>query len=299
MVPGLVSGGGPSLENEDLRPSAIFDAPSLYARAWYAARNSEELAGLPSGDAGACAAMKILCSLLGRNGRLPWDPRRLLFCWDGEERKTRKPRTPKPPEYHADQAYFRDLIAYLFQGAAQFIAPGEADDAVATAAFRESRVGADTVVVSGDKDLQQLRRGTIHYYCLNRRGELSSDSICELWHVARPSEVAVALAVIGDPGDGIPGVRNWGPKKFAGLRARFPVAIGMEELVEGMAAQLPDGTQDDFVSSLEVTLLRPDVPGVPLPASYRMVSMEAFDRVEGLRRVRRDWAYLIGREAGS
>ena len=206
MVPGLGQGSGPERVT-----SAVFDGPSLYARAWYAARNSEELSDLHSGDGGACAALKIVCSLLGRGGRLPWEPGRLLFCWDGEKRKTEKPREPKPTEYDEDQAYFRDLLDYLLRGAAQVVAPAEADDAVATAAFREAREGRRVVVVSGDKDLHQLRRGLIHYYCLNRRDTLSSEIICDLWHVEHPTEVAVALAVIGDPSDGIHGVPRWVP----------------------------------------------------------------------------------------
>ena len=300
MVRRVDERGGSGGEGAPVVTSAVFDGPSLYARAWYAARNSEELSDLPSADGGACAALKIVCSLLGQRGRLPWEPDRLLFCWDGEKRKTEKPRTPKPTEYDEDQAYFRELLGYLLRGVAQVVAPGEADDAVATAAFREAREGRRVVVVSGDKDLHQLRRGSIHYYCLNRRDTLTSEVICDLWHVGHPAEVAVALAVIGDPGDGIHGVPGWGPKKFAAIRDKLPARLPLADLVEGVVQALPIDLQDAFLESLDVTMLRPDVPGIPCPAEYRVASMAAFDRVEGLRRVRSDWAHLVGREqAGS
>jgi len=51
---------------------------------------------------------------------------------------------------------------------------------------------------------------------------------------------------------------------------------------------------------LKVTMLQPDVPGIPYPTTYRIVSMDTFKRVEGISRVRNDWARLVGREqAGS
>lgn len=293
-------GRGPEAEEPAVSSAAIFDGPSLYARAWYAAPKSDDFGDLPSYEGGACVALKIICSLLGNGGRLPWEPERLLFCWDGEKRKTDKPRTPKPPEYAEDQAYFRDLLNYLFRGVTQVIAPAEADDAVATAAFREARAGARVIVVSGDKDLQQLRRGKIFYYCLNRRDVLSADIICNNWGVGSPAEVAVALAVIGDPGDGIRGVPRWGPKKFAALRARFPDQLPLGELVDGITDALPGDLQADFLESLQVTMLRPDVPDIPRPNEYRIASMQAFDKLTGLHRIRRDWAFLVGRElAGS
>ena len=212
---------------ESCRPvgaSAIFDGPSLFARAWYAAKDSEELEGLSHCDAAACVALKMLCSLLGEGSRLPLVPERLLFCWDGKERKSNKPRDPKPEGYEDDKQYFQELIKYLVRGSAQVVAQAEADDAVATAAFRDVAEGGRTVVVSGDKDLQQLQRSNIRYYCLNHRIEMLPDEICARWAIYHPREVSVALAVIGDPKDGISGVHRWGRKKWEVLRSRFPKA---------------------------------------------------------------------------
>ena len=276
-----------------LGAAAIFDSQSLYTRAWFAARGSEELEDLSSCDAAACASLKILCSLLGRGGRLPLEPRRLLFCWDGEKRKTEKPRESKPDEFDGDKRYFRKLIGYLFRGAAQVVA--EADDAVATAAYREAAAGGRAVVVSGDKDLQQLQRSSIRYYCLNAKAELDFLAICDRWHVGHPREVSVALAVIGDPKDGILGVNGLGPKKFSALRDRFPRQIPLGDLVEGIMAALPAAQAGEFAGSLEATLLRADIPSVPRPAPWRPAPLEVFDRVGGLGRMRSDWARLIGR----
>jgi hypothetical protein len=286
-------GDGEAGQGEGL--AAIFDGPSLHARAWYAGQRSDELAHLSSAEAGACAALKILCSLLGEGGRLPAAPARLLFCWDGDARKTDKPRPAKPPEYDDDQAWFVQLLDYLVPGVAQVRVEREADDAVATAALREARVGRDVVVISGDKDLQQLQRPHVGYYCLNRRELLNARWICDHWKVHHPREVAVALAVIGDPGDGISGVPQLGPKRFATLRERFPANLALEDLVEEVAGQLEPRLCEAFLSSLQVTLLQSDIPDIPNPAPYHLASLAEFDQVEGLRSVRGDWARLLGR----
>ena len=113
----------------------------------------------------------------------------------------------------------------------------------------------------------------------------------------------MALAVIGDPKDGISGVSLWGKKKFALLRSRFPEQIPLAELVDGIAEALPKdpidkaGTTrvDQFLSSLEMTILQPDIPDVPSPAPYEIVPLETFDKVKGIRSARGEWAGLLGR----
>ena len=185
---------------------------------------------------------------------------------------------------------------YLIKGAAQATPEAEADDAIATAAFREAAAGECVTVVTGDKDLQQLQRPNIHYYCLNHRVELSAEEICFRWTVHHPREVSVALAVIGDPNDGISGVARWGKKRFEDLRARFPREISLEALIEGIVASFPDDLAQQFVSSLEMTILQPNILGVPRPAKYELVPIEIFDKIKGLRMVRSDWVSLLGRQ---
>jgi 5'-3' exonuclease len=187
---------------------AIFDANSLYARAWYASLGNRRR----DGDGKTCAAIEaslgILLSIIG--GKIS-SPDRLLFCWDTQQKKDKR-REPKPPEYDEELCRFRNLLSQLF-GAAHAVPPAhEGDDAVCTAVTRADPKG-DVYVVSGDKDLQQLQGSNVRYYCLNEKAVLSRTFILHRWHVKKPSQIAIALAILGDPGDCVPGYQGVGRKE--------------------------------------------------------------------------------------
>ena len=93
----------------------------------------------------------------------------------------------------------------------------EADDAIATAAFRWSNSpGVDQVVIcSPDKDLTQMVVGE-RVVCLDRRRNVTLDeaAVWAKFGVA-PASIPDYLALVGDSADGIPGISGWGARSSA------------------------------------------------------------------------------------
>ena len=145
----------------------------------------------------------------------------------------------------------------------------EGDDLVATAVH--SSTARNVYVVSGDKDLMQLQSEHVHYYCLNTKAVLSNAFINSKWHIKRPSHVAIALAIIGDPVDNIKGIYGWGPKKVKRLFESITPKMDFASVVSAIDAQVPKEHKEAFWNSLDRTLLHHDVPGVPEPAPLTFV----------------------------
>lgn len=247
-----------------MKTDLIFDGGSLYARAYYATVANGSL--IDHAAVGAATTM-VLHLLDLHSGCIPDQATRLLFCWDTGS-KTVKNREPKPADYHQELRVFRDLMPVLF-GAANAIPPcHEGDDAVATAVYRADPEAKthQTYIVTGDKDLSSLQSGNVKVYCLNQKMVLSTRQICEKWNVKRPSQVAIALAILGDAGDNVPGIKGWGPKRTKKIFESVPEAATFAEALALVDAQVPESLKDVFYQSLDLTVLDPEVPGVPEPA---------------------------------
>jgi DNA polymerase I len=94
--------------------------------------------------------------------------------------------------------------------------PGvEADDVIGTLAQQADRDGARTVIVSPDKDFQQLLTDRISIYRPAHRGEtfdpITEDSFREKFGL-QPVQFIDVLALMGDASDNVPGVRGIGEK---------------------------------------------------------------------------------------
>ena len=99
----------------------------------------------------------------------------------------------------------------------------EADDAMATAAFRwwETPQVDQVVICSPDKDLTQMVRGQ-KVVCLDRRREIVYDEagVREKFGVP-PESIPDYLGLVGDSADGIPGIPKWGAKTAASILAHY------------------------------------------------------------------------------
>ena len=245
--------------------NAVYDGNSVFARSYFAAE--KEHAGDPE-YAISLAVKTILRILHPERNRLGVQFTHSFFAWDGEQAKS-KQRKPKPPEYHATRLVLKEVLS-LMLGTVHFEHPDyEGDDIVATAAYQSDP--ADTVyIISGDKDLQQLQGGNCRYYCLNNKAELSSSFISTRFNVKRPNQVAIALAIQGDPVDGIPGIRGWGPVRVKHLFEKVPKNAKFEEALAIIEHEIPPQFQPAFQDSLARTLLGANVPDVPKPAEIVM-----------------------------
>ncbi len=99
----------------------------------------------------------------------------------------------------------------------------EADDALATAAARYSKLASveQIVIASPDKDLTQCVEGQ-RIVCLDVRQEKRMDEagVVEKFGVS-PASIPDYLALVGDAADGIPGVSRWGAKSSSVLLAEY------------------------------------------------------------------------------
>lgn len=198
-----------------------------------------------------------------QDGRLKVPVNRTLFAWDGRA-KTDKKRDPKPPEYLQTRRQFQEALLTLFNTVHGYHADFEADDIVATAAFNST--ARQIFVISGDKDLMQLQGDNVFYYDLNTKQILSSRTICHKFAVKRPSQIPLAQAIIGDSGDGIVGVPQWGPKKVEKVFEWVTDKMTFAEALTAVQRRIPENLLPFFLESLDKTLLYTDVENVPEPA---------------------------------
>lgn len=253
----------------------VVDANGLFAKSFYAAEASH----LKHVDRGYLVALfkSLFYAMRAEMGV----PKRILFCFDGRP-KTNKPRKPKPQRYEDDLVDFARFVRDAFgDNAYAHHEDYEADDLVATAVARSAARGVQSIVMSGDKDLQQLRTPDIEYYCLNRKHLLTEREICERWDVHKPIQVAVALAIIGDPGDGINGVNKCGPTAVKKIFDTIPRDSTLEQVMDLVAAKLGStpqfdkknnvtlpSQQDQFFDSLGFTLLNTEAVGTYEPTNF-------------------------------
>jgi 5'-3' exonuclease len=255
----------------------LFDGNSLWARAFYASQRAEKSTEFDDGmppeklPTPVELGVKMVLGVIDPySGKLNKKIGRMLFCWDGKAKREKLRQHPHPPGYDEQMLQFKEVLKALF-GVANVTPPEhEADDAVATAAYRAT---LPTVVLSGDKDLQQLVGPQVSYYCLNKGMLLTRAEILERWHVKRPIQICLALAILGDPGDNVPGVYGWGPKRVETLFEKIHGDMDLEQALEVVYAKLPVEHHAVFNESLELTILDPEVPGVPEPMPLVFASL--------------------------
>jgi 5'-3' exonuclease len=225
----------------------VIDASSLYARAFFAAQRS--------GTDPVIAGLRSFLGLINRTKAT-----RAIFCWDGKS-KSEKVRGEKPEGYDDHRASFQDNIDWLWSCPQIRSLDHEADDLVATVVYSDL-ISQEVYVVSGDKDLQQLmdcrKDRVVGYYCLNKKRLLTTEEVVEKWTIKRPSHIAVALAILGDPVDGISGIKGWGPSKVAKLFEAVPHGSTFEEAVLAIDDQIPEPLKQTFYDCLEATILHQD-----------------------------------------
>ncbi len=97
----------------------------------------------------------------------------------------------------------------------------EADDAIATAAFRFCEEVEQVVICTPDKDLAQCVLGD-RIVTLNRRQQtiMDEEGVWEKFGVG-PESIPDYLALVGDTADGVPGLPGWGSKSAAAVLAKF------------------------------------------------------------------------------
>jgi 5'-3' exonuclease len=251
----------------------VIDSPSLFTRAWHATMGPGD--GDPQ-EAIRSSLITMLLLLDTKRGRLDEKVDRILLCWDGDTRRD-KGRGPKPKEFYEARDLFIDMVSLLFSPAHGYSEVHEADDVIATAV---ENAGDNLVyIVTGDKDLHQLQDPRVLVYCLNQKSVLSRTAIISRWKIKQPSQLAIALAILGDKIDGIAGIKGWGPARVAKLFQAVSSDMTFAKALDAIATQIPPQHIDGFWRDLELTLLDHKVPGIPEPAPITLALPEVVDEL--------------------
>ncbi|MER2535813.1 MAG: DNA polymerase I [Rhizobiaceae bacterium] len=96
----------------------------------------------------------------------------------------------------------------------------EADDLIATYCKLACEAGADTTIISSDKDLMQLVGPTVSMYDPMKDRQIGVPEVIEKWGVP-PGKMIDLQALTGDSVDNVPGVPGIGPKTAAQLLEQF------------------------------------------------------------------------------
>ena len=147
----------------------------------------------------------------------------------------------------------------------------EADDALATAAFRfkDERAVDQVVICSPDKDLAQLVSGS-RVVCWDRRRDIVYDeeAVIEKYGVT-PASIPDWLALVGDSADGYPGVAGWGAKSASAVLSTYKHLEAIPDdhqqwgLPAGRALRLAESLETHKAEAMlyrRLATLRSDVP---------------------------------------
>jgi 5'-3' exonuclease len=145
----------------------------------------------------------------------------------------------------------------------------EADDAIATAAWRWCEEVEQVVICTPDKDLAQCVIGDrIVTYNRRERTIIDEAGVVKKFGVS-PESIPDYLALVGDTADGVPGLRGWGAKSTSMILGRYrkleaiPPNEREWEVEVRSAAKLAATLRECFEDALHyrtLTTLRLDVP---------------------------------------
>ena len=166
-------------------------------------------------------------------------PTHMLVAWDAGKTTFRHEtfkeykggRQKTPPELSEQFPYIRKMLdAYKIR---QYeLNSYEADDIIGTLSREAAHEGAETVVISGDKDLTQLASGDVTV-CITRKGitdieRYTPDHVMEKYGLT-PEQIIDMKGLMGDSSDNIPGVPGVGEKTAIKLLKQFGTVEGVYE----------------------------------------------------------------------
>lgn len=157
-------------------------------------------------------------------------------------------RAPMPEDLVANLPYIKRIVEALDIPVIE--EPGvEADDVIGTLARRAEAEGARVVIVSPDKDFQQLLSPRVSIYRPAHRGEefdLKTDETFRAHYGLEPERFIDMLALWGDTSDNVPGVPGIGEKTAMQLLQEYG---SLEALLEAAAAGQVKGKRGERLAA--------------------------------------------------
>ena len=242
----------------------ILDGHSQIFRAYYAPfRDLTSPTGEPT------RATYVFCSMLLKF-LADRKPTHLAMAIDGPKeqllRRQRYPdykitRKPTPEDFHPQAERIIQIVRAM--GICVLEAEGyEADDILATAAQRFAGEDRNVVLVSRDKDLDQLVGAHVVLYDPMKDETLDAAAIEEKKGYP-PAKAIEVQTLTGDTTDNIPGIRGVGPKTAAKLIARYGSADAVLAHADDLTPKLKENVlagAETLAISRELVTLDRDVP---------------------------------------
>lgn len=175
-------------------------------------------------------------------------------------------------------------------GVPTFRCPGfEADDVLATLARRARDDGAPALVVSGDRDLLQLARGSVRVYFVGRRSKeaLIYDEAAVLARFGVAAEFLPSyVALLGDPSDNLPGVPGIGAataqKLLTGKRSCRELLDQLEQVSSARLREILLAHRAQILNTESLARLRDDAPIDAATSHWSIPSRAAFESLARL-----------------
>ncbi len=225
-------------------PLLVVDAPFLLYRSFFALPDS--IRGLEGRPVNAMlGATNALLRIAAET-----EPRAVVVCFGAEQAAY---RVELYAGYHAQRPPMPDALAWqfgqapgLFRGLGWSIESSEdleADDLLGSYARLEEAAGADTLILTGDRDMFQCvtARTRVLYLKQGASGFETVDAAeVERRYGVSPALVPDFIALRGDPSDGLPGAPGVGEKTAAQLLDRHgSLDALLSAVVQGDAGERP------------------------------------------------------------
>jgi DNA polymerase-1 len=131
--------------------------------------------------------------------------------------------------------------------------PGyEADDIIATLAKKAEKEGFEVVIVTPDKDMNQLIDEKIKVYNPMKDEIIDTKKVLEKYGI-KPSQFVDYLVLVGDSIDNIPGVKGVGPKTASTLLQQFGSVDEIIKNVDNLKGKLKESFSSVKKEDLELT----------------------------------------------
>jgi len=221
----------------------LIDGSAAIYRAYHAVRGLETAAGLPTHA--IFGFTQILLKLAQNRAISAW-----AVVFDTPEPTFRhamypdyKAHRPAMPDDLVCQIPYIHRMVTALQVPLVLQAGYEADDLIGTLARQAEAVGWRVVIVSGDKDMDQLVTPNVTRYDPMKEKTYTEADVVARWGVP-PSQIIELFGLMGDATDGIPGIKGIGVKTAGPLIAQF-------DTVENLLAHLDEIKKPRLRAALE------------------------------------------------
>lgn len=253
------------------KPVVLIDGSSYLYRAFHALPPLANTKGEPTGAIyGVISMIKKLLT--------DYNPDHIAVIFDPKGKTQRdelyhdyKANRPAMPSDLAIQInYIFEIIVAM--GVPIIIEDGiEADDVIGTLATQATRLGFETLISTGDKDMAQLVNP--HVTLINTMSNIVYDrhEVIKKFGVP-PEQMVDYLALIGDKVDNIPGVPNVGPKTALKWLAEY----GSLESVMARASDIKGKVGENLRNTLPILPLSKQLVTIftDLPLSHQIADLK-------------------------